>query len=54
MNKFQGSINKIIKAFKHFERDKEKLVAMQNEASLLIQNVKITEDHMWYFKGEKE
>ena len=34
--------SKIIKAFKHFERDKEKLVAMQNEASLLIQNVKVT------------
>ena len=34
--------SKIIKSFKHFERDKEKLVSMQNEASLLIQNVKVT------------
>lgn len=34
--------SKIIKAFKYFEPDKEKLVAMQNEASLLVQNAKIT------------
>ena len=33
---------KIIKAFKYFEKDKEKLVAMQNEASLLIQSAKVT------------
>ena len=34
--------SKIIKAFKHFEKNKEKLVAMQNEASLLVQNAKVT------------
>lgn len=34
--------SKIIKAFKYFETDKEKLVAMQNEASLLVQNAKVT------------
>lgn len=34
--------SKIIKAFKHFEKDKEKLIAIQNEASLLIQNAKVS------------
>ena len=36
--------------------ESSKIVVFEGNEDLIntIQNVKITEDHMWYFKGEKE
>ena len=36
--------------------ESSKIVVFEGKEDLIntIQNVKITEDHMWYFKGEKE
>jgi len=36
--------------------ESSKIVVFDGKEDLIntIQNVKITEDHMWYFKGEKE